>query len=732
MRFDELVKEGGRLEEAPGAGETFLNKAVNAVPGGRLLTDMASTGVMQAAKALGVGREGATLTPQARAELARMGVGTDAPRDVIPDAVENYRQLRDTRAERTERGAEANPVAAGLGTATGVGLSLLAPLPKVPGNGLGSSMATGAGYGAFEGLTNGRADLTRGDVGGALRDTVEGAALGAGAGAVGHGLGKAVQWTGQKASNLLARARGQLVDEEAALAREGIEAAQESAGKLAEKERRMVGSAREMNKQIDARKAAKMERAQRLLARAEERKARGAARAADGAVRPARGSPAKWKPTEEQIAEEGLPDEVWRGYFGRGHNAVQKRISQEEINRMAVERGGLAGKRAQFSEEYAARVPTDDPYAAVGDEMRDELVRRYGPRTGDLVGPEGTQVVPRMARAPVTQEATAPPARGSTLRYGEGVEEAAPGMSLADEAEAMMAERRAAAFGADVGAGRVPAAPAPRAGPRPVDAPWEAGARPPERGPNLVPLPARRGSSPAFDVGGRPPPGFMEARTRAGGGAAPEVVPSMAAPQDMPLPPAPATRATHVPDLRRPVPLPPPAPQDAVLTQRLQPAAPPPAALPAPQAAEPTRLAAVDDVGALAQERALAREQRGFRGMLAAGYEGARGSSNALAAPLGAAVGVAREAFKNPAVRAQAISTLRLHLLQRVDPTVFARVSAALERVRGKGEGREAAVKHVLLQTDPAYREAERKIDETMKGRSDDDILRVMAEEGLL
>lgn len=173
-----------------GAGETFLNRAVNALPLGHAVTDVLSTGAVQAAKALGLGDPGARLTPQAQAELAAMGedVAT-ANTNSLPNALETYRQLRDIRNARTELGSEQNPWAARAGTATGVGLSMLAPLPKFAPKGQGlpaqalAAAKTGAAYGALTGLTEGSADLTRGDVGGAARDVLLGGTIGAGLGA---------------------------------------------------------------------------------------------------------------------------------------------------------------------------------------------------------------------------------------------------------------------------------------------------------------------------------------------------------------------------------------------------------------------------------------------------------------------------------------------------------------------------------------------------------------------
>lgn len=172
-----------------GGVETFLNRAVNAVPLGHPVTDVLSASAVQAAKALGLGEPGAKLTPQAELALeAEDPSFRQSNRNSLPNALDAYRQLRDIRNARTALGSEQNSWAGRGGTALGLGLSMLAPLPKVvpKGTGLGDKMAagalTGAGYGALTGLTEGPADLTRGDVAGAARDTLLGAGLGAAVG----------------------------------------------------------------------------------------------------------------------------------------------------------------------------------------------------------------------------------------------------------------------------------------------------------------------------------------------------------------------------------------------------------------------------------------------------------------------------------------------------------------------------------------------------------------------
>lgn len=180
-----------------GAGETALNRAVDAIPlGGRAVDALSALG-LTAASALGVGEPGAVLTPQAREELAAMGTPAtpEVPR-LLPRGLDAYRRARDVRAARTDLGALQNPNAALAGTAAGIGLSMLAPLPKANfGKGaqlrlgkVGARAAegavTGAGYGALTGLTEGDHDLTRGEWERASQNTALGAGLGATIGTV--------------------------------------------------------------------------------------------------------------------------------------------------------------------------------------------------------------------------------------------------------------------------------------------------------------------------------------------------------------------------------------------------------------------------------------------------------------------------------------------------------------------------------------------------------------------
>ncbi len=154
-----------------GVGETFLNSSTNALPLGKQLVDMISTGAFLAGKP----KAGATLTPQAIAEMKRLGIAV--PGEESSGLLETYRKIRDTREGRTAAGESQNPITAAVGKGTGVALSLAAPLPKVtvgsgvPGR-IVSNMATGGVYGGINSAAGSSADLSKGEILKTLSDAV--------------------------------------------------------------------------------------------------------------------------------------------------------------------------------------------------------------------------------------------------------------------------------------------------------------------------------------------------------------------------------------------------------------------------------------------------------------------------------------------------------------------------------------------------------------------------------
>lgn len=693
-----------------GAGETFLNRAVNALPGGRPIVDTLSTAVMEGSRAAGkiapglsralsglpvVGQfapaaeSGVSLTPKAKAELEAMG-SPEAPRPPEPGLLDTYRDMRDTRSQRTAAGSKQNPWAGRAGALTGFGLSLVAPLPKSSVAGWKGSAATGAGYGALAGLTDGKADLTRGEFGQALVDTAEGAALGGAMGAAGHGLME----LGKRGVRALRGARADTLAQEQLAAREGAEAAQAQAAKAAEAERKMIGAAREMDKRVDA------QRARELL-----RQARG------GGGR----SPAGAAEDPNTAVLQG-----YRGKAGERWGAQDPRVQKymEELKSP-----NLAPARRERLQQYVDqhRLAVDDPAAFERQMIERYLSERF---------PNDPERVARIMRERVGPRAEilprpAPAASQAADDVAAAADDAA-GPSLAEEAEAMMAARR----------GEPPAAvasatpsPAPASGVRPPDAPWIPGAQTVQRqGPLTAPPSLRPGA------GGMPYGGNLRRPLPPEEPVTELVTPSMAAPRDAVLPPDP-TRAVTVPNIQRPAPRAAPTPAEPV-TANLRPnaPAPAPAAPPAPRQMpvddiqDVTRLAGPEDVGALAAERASSREAGAFGAVARAGYEGVRSGNSVLGAVFGGLAGIRREMLRDPAVKARALAAAKVHLLAQINPEVFARVGGQLAQSVVGGGGQYKAMSYVLARKDPAFREAEQKASEQASRMSDDQLMDLIAD----
>jgi hypothetical protein len=186
---------------APGAAETFVNTAANAVPFGKQATDAITAGLLDLYKQH-LQSGGVHLTPQAEAEAKERGI--DLPKDELPSFGEEFRNARDTRAERTAEGEREHPIAGKAGTVAGTALSILAPLPGAKvGEGLGGAVASGAinggAYGALGGLTGSDA-LAKGDWKGAAEDM---AVQGLGGALLGGGLGAAGQQIATRGANAL-------------------------------------------------------------------------------------------------------------------------------------------------------------------------------------------------------------------------------------------------------------------------------------------------------------------------------------------------------------------------------------------------------------------------------------------------------------------------------------------------------------------------------------------------
>lgn len=674
-------------QEEVGAGETVVNTAVGWLPAGNRIVDAGSALALDASRAIGRAAPGLSramsslpvvgqfapaadsdvrLTPQAKAEMERLGIAEETPTS-DPSLVDTYREVRDRRAQRTEAGAQQNPWAARFGNALGLGLSLAAPLPKV-GTGLKGAVATGAGYGALHGLTEGKADLTRGEVGQALVDTGEGALWGGGAGALGYGLMR----LGQRGVQALRNARSDTLAQETEKLGAEAQAAQAAAAKEAEAARKEIGQAREMNKAFDRKAAAQAERAQKVLQRA-------------------RGSAPARAPAE--------PDtRILEGMYGKAHQAQQSRTKDALQYQRQMGEPDVPTKVSESWQEYIDRAPEalSNPPALRRQYMEDYLRQKYGNEVAERllaerIGPAG-EVLPRPSAAPAAAPepevlAALPQRRPGNMAYDVGGQRgpefskqltaggAQP--SLADEAEAAMAARRAAAAGADIQRGAAPVAKSasPEAStpnaPRPV------------ADPVLTAPPARRpGASPlALDMGGKP---------------------------GMNMEPTPIT------------------PPGAPTANLRQPSAPPAPSYPPVE--EVTRLAGPEDVGALSAERANAREHHALRAVFGAGYQGLKEGRNTLGALVGGVGGVGREVLKDPAVKARVLSLAKVQYLAQVNPELFARVGAPLTAaVQSGDDARYKAQKYLQIRTHPELRKAEKEASEAVSRMSDQQLMELIA-----
>jgi hypothetical protein len=201
------------MEKPSAPLDTFALRGAEAVPAGGMLTDLIGTGILQAAKKLGMGAPGAVIPPKAQADLYRLAsqeglspAEAEAqirdPGNPIGNATDTYRLLRDTRRADTQTLSKENPWSGRLGEGVGTIASILAPLPGFKaGSGAGTlgrvaaAAKTGAAYGALNGFTNGSSDLSRGDWQGTARDIVDnalgGAAFGGGLGLLTEGASRA-------------------------------------------------------------------------------------------------------------------------------------------------------------------------------------------------------------------------------------------------------------------------------------------------------------------------------------------------------------------------------------------------------------------------------------------------------------------------------------------------------------------------------------------------------------
>lgn len=110
--------------------------------------------------------------------------------------VDDYRNERDAAQRDSAAAKNAHPAAFNTSQ---IAAAILTPGPK-PGKTVGSFAKAGAKGGAAYGLGSSDADLTKGELGGAARDTAVGGGLGGAAGLVGSVINKPLQWLTGKAT----------------------------------------------------------------------------------------------------------------------------------------------------------------------------------------------------------------------------------------------------------------------------------------------------------------------------------------------------------------------------------------------------------------------------------------------------------------------------------------------------------------------------------------------------
>lgn len=132
---------------------------------------------------------------------ATLGFGDEIAGAVqaLPEAITSdkklkdlYQKYRDIQRKKNDEAQKQNPKSFFAGNVVGglapVALTGGAAAPET----LAGAIGLGASYGAASGLGSSEADLTKGQVGQAAKDTAIGAGIGAGTGAVMHGIGQAL------------------------------------------------------------------------------------------------------------------------------------------------------------------------------------------------------------------------------------------------------------------------------------------------------------------------------------------------------------------------------------------------------------------------------------------------------------------------------------------------------------------------------------------------------------
>lgn len=273
---EELLKQGGTREEAPGALESFARGAYQGA--GMGFADE-QQGALEAL--------GGHLKRTATNGWKHTGKGW--VEDIKAEAgqvVDGYRHARDESRANYDDAERSNPTAYGVGqfggaVATGLATGGASSLGRA---GLKGALTSGALEGAASGLGGSGSDLTKADIkeyARAAGDTLKGGAYGAAGGGVGYGIGQGVKAVGRWGKGVLDRARGALRGE-AVLAREAEEKlAQEAAQEAEVKLGKAHAQGLEMNAKVDRRQAQEAGRKAMQEAREKARLEKQAAREAE-------------------------------------------------------------------------------------------------------------------------------------------------------------------------------------------------------------------------------------------------------------------------------------------------------------------------------------------------------------------------------------------------------------------------------------------------------------------
>jgi hypothetical protein len=533
---------------------------------------------------------------------------------------------------------------------------------------------------------------------------------------------------GQRGVQALRGARQDVLAQETAAAREAADEGQAAAAKAFEKERREVGSAREMNKAFDKKKAKEL-------------------------VQRARGD--KAAPGDEPDTKM-LQDMRGKAEERRALNYDRVRQRQKDMEDPALTPEGKA-ENQQYIDKYGHAV--NNPGAFRREFIERYLRQRYGSDVADRlmrerIGPGG-EVLPRQNPTTVPPQSTPPPGperatgvhevalselddipakawnRGRSDPIRQGYSSGAPIPPIRvtqgdDGLRELVDGNHRLAIARELGIPRIQVdfesaeAAALRQGrPRGSSVFNDA----------VAPMDAARTASPVMASRQlpspiAPPPAIREGATGMpyGRNLRPELPPepttqlaqSMAAPEHVSADALPASAAS-VPNIQRP----PTSGQPASLV-----GAPVPSAVGDIQ--DVTRLAGPEDVGPLATERAAAREQSAFRAVGRAGYDGVRAGQSTLGAIFGGLGGVTREMLRDPAVKARVLAAARLHVLARINPALYARVGAQLQ----SAGPHQRTAEHLLLRKDPEYREARQKAAEQVAVMSDQQLVELFAQAG--